>query len=88
MTLRRDLRSPTVLRLKGLMFFLIAALASGLLIERLRDWRGIVLLGIALWAACRFYYFLFYVLEHYGGSQHKYAGILDAAARLLPERKR
>jgi hypothetical protein len=30
-----------------------------------------------VWASCRFYYFLFYVLEHYVDPTMRYAGLLD-----------
>jgi hypothetical protein len=42
-----------------------------------------VLLGVAIWAWCRFYYFLFYVLEHYAGQKRPYAGIFDALKSCL-----
>ena len=42
-----------------------------------------LLLGLLVWAACRFYYFLFYVLERYVDPKLRYAGVvaLLAAAR-------
>lgn len=44
------------------------------------------LLLICLWAACRFYYFLFYVLERYVGVEGRYAGIIDLCRRLWRDR--
>jgi len=48
------------------------------------DWRVAVLLVVALWAAARFYYFLFYCLERYVDPRLKYAGII-ALVRAIAE---
>jgi hypothetical protein len=42
-------------------------------------------LVIGVWGFCRFYYYLFYVLERYAGRDRKYAGIVDAL-RKLPQK--
>ncbi len=67
---------------KGVLFAVIVVMAGiGEIIHddlRLR----IVLLLVCLWAACRFYYFLFHVLERYVGVEGRYAGILDLGLRL------
>lgn len=77
MPLSDDIRSPRLLKLKGLLFGVLAALAAaGVLIEPVR-WRRAVFLVLCLWAACRAYYFLFYVLHHYAGAG-PYAGLWDA----------
>ena len=34
-----------------------------------------VLLAIAIWSFCRFYYFAFYVIEHYVDPQFRFAGL-------------
>jgi hypothetical protein len=47
------------------------------------DWRWeIPALAMCIWASCRFYYFLFYVLERYVGIEGRYAGIWDLLTRL------
>ena len=48
-------------------------------VYRPADTLGIVLLLLALciWAFCRFYYFLLYVLEKYVGVEGRYAGVWD-----------
>ncbi|HTJ78063.1 MAG TPA: hypothetical protein VL357_03630 [Rariglobus sp.] len=40
--------------------------------------RTVLLLAIVIWSFCRFYYYLFYVLERYLGKNRPYAGIFDA----------
>ncbi|CAA6689555.1 MULTISPECIES: hypothetical protein [unclassified Lentimonas] len=78
-----DIKSKKLLILKGLLFLLVALLAGlGLLLQSFR-WETLVLLGIFAWSACRFYYFLFYVLEHYAGRERKYSGLFDEVKYLL-----
>ena len=79
MNLGRDLEKPSTLRLKGGLFlFLGLGAASLLLMEEAFTWRKPVLLILAIWSFCRFYYFLFYVLEAYAGRERRYAGLFDA----------
>ncbi|MGJ8638616.1 MAG: hypothetical protein ACSHYA_04420 [Opitutaceae bacterium] len=83
MKLFSDIKSKRLLILKGLLFLLVALLAGvGLLLESLR-WETLLLLMIFAWSACRFYYFLFYVLERYAGRERKYAGIFDELKHLF-----
>jgi len=75
MQLFGDLKDPRWIHLKGWLFFLLATLASvGLLIEN-PSWQNFVLVGIALWSACRWYYYAFYVIEKYVDPGFKFAGI-------------
>ena len=73
-----DIKSPRVLKLKGLLFALTGLIATGLLIAQNPTGQTVLLCGLAIWAWCRFYYFLFYVLEKYAGRKRPYAGVLDA----------
>jgi len=78
MKLTDDLKSPRLIHAKGWLFLLLGLLAAaGLLLESPRL-RTVVLLAIAVWSFCRFYYYLFYVLERYLGKTTPYAGIWDA----------
>ena len=74
----RDITSPAVLRLKGGLFLLLGVAAAALLLADSFTWQRLGLLLIAVWAFCRFYYFLFHVLQGYAGRQRPYAGLLDA----------
>ncbi|MDQ8207872.1 hypothetical protein QEH52_10145 [Coraliomargarita sp. SDUM461003] len=83
MNIFEDIKSRKLLIFKGLLFLFVGLTAGfGLLMQSFR-WETFVLLAIFGWSACRFYYFLFYVLEHYAGRAQKYAGILDALKYLL-----
>jgi hypothetical protein len=82
-----DLKNTGLIKLKGALFFLIAVLASGLLLRRDPEWTSAFLLAVALWAACRCYYFAFYVLHHYVDPSFRYAGIGALLRHLLRSRK-
>ena len=70
-----DLKNPRLIWLKGWLFLLGGLLASaGLLIEAF-SWKAALLLAIAVWCFCRFYYFAFYVIEHYVDPGYKFAGL-------------
>ncbi len=83
MKLDRDLTSRRALHLKGWLFLFMGIFAAALLLADTFSLKKFALLAIAIWSFCRFYYFLFYVLENYAGRERRYAGILDAILYLL-----
>ena len=44
------------------------------------------LLVLLVWASCRFYYFMFYVLERYVDPRLRYAGIIATIRTILTKR--
>lgn len=72
-----DLKSRKWIVAKGIMFLGIAAATAILVLVEAPSVKVAVLLALLVWAACRFYYFLFYVLEHYVDPTMRYAGLLD-----------
>ena len=74
----RDIRSRGLLHAKGLAFLSIGMMACGAILLEAPNVRVLVLLGFGIWGFCRFYYYLFYVLENYAGRGRRYAGVLDA----------
>jgi len=83
MKLTDDLKSPHLIHAKGWLFLLLGLLAAaGLLLES-PHLRTALLLAIVVWSFCRFYYYLFYVLERYLGKATPYAGLLDALRFIL-----
>jgi len=70
-----DIKSPSLLYLKGLLMLLVGILASGLLLLDRFDIRSAVLLAIAVWGFCRAYYFAFYVIQHYIDPEYRFAGL-------------
>ena len=70
-----DLKSKSLIVLKGVLFLGITLIAFGLLILDNRTVRTAALASLLVWASCRFYYFLFYALEKYIDPTYCYAGI-------------
>jgi hypothetical protein len=83
MKLTDDLKSPRLIHAKGFLFLVLGVLgATGLFLES-PHFKTVVLLSVCVWAFCRFYYYLFYVLERYLGKATPYAGVLDALLFIL-----
>ncbi len=74
MQLFEDIKSPFLLYLKGGLFLLLAIMSGTLTVFGDNRWHAIAFLAVCVWASCRFYYFLFYVLDHYVGGD-KNAGV-------------
>lgn len=88
MKLTDDLKSPRLIHAKGFLFLLLGLIGvTGVLLES-PHLRTAVLLGVTIWAFCRFYYYLFYVLERYLGKSTPYAGIGDALRFVWKRRDR
>lgn len=88
MKLSRDLTTPWLIHAKGAMFVVIGLLSAGLLIAELPTLKTAALLALTVWAFCRFYYYLFYVLEKYLGREQRYVGIIDALKYLVRRRSK
>lgn len=88
MSLSRDIRSKPLLHAKGLLFLLTGLIAVGGILIESPNLRTVALLGIGIWSFCRFYYFLFYVLEKYAGRERRYAGVMDAVRYVITRRDR
>lgn len=78
-----DIKSPRILKLKGLLFLFLGFLSAGILYLIAPDWKVMVLLAISAWSFARFYYFAFYVLEHYADPNFRYSGLWDLLKYLL-----
>lgn len=81
-----DLTSRGWIIAKGLMFALIVLMSGAGIILYDDPWHELGLLAVCLWAACRFYYFLFHVLERYVGVEGRYTGLIDLGMRLWRQR--
>lgn len=82
-----DLTNPRIIKLKGVLFFLLGALSSTLLLAEVPTVRVALLIAIAIWSFCRFYYFAFYVIEHYVDPGFRFAGLGDFAKYLVKTRR-
>jgi hypothetical protein len=81
-----DLRSKKLIVAKGILFLVIAAISASLLLVESPSWTTAVLLLLVIWASCRFYYFLFYVLEKYVDPTLRYSGIAGLVQALWRRR--
>lgn len=72
-----DLKSKKWIVAKGVLFLGIALVCALLILMEEPSLRVTALLLLLVWASCRFYYFLFYVLEHYVDPTMRYAGLWD-----------
>lgn len=75
MRLTDDLTNPKAILAKGWLFLLLGVLAAGSLLLLVGSWQVALLLAIAVWAFCRWYYFMFYVIEKYVDPSFKFAGL-------------
>ncbi len=75
----KDLSSAFWIKLKGILFLFIGLVAAGLLFLDLPTWRTALLLILAIWSFCRFYYFAFYVIEKYVDPGYKFSGLISFA---------
>lgn len=78
-----DLKDSRLMYLKAVLFLGIGGLSvAGILVE-LPSWHIGVLLGLAIWAFCRLYYFAFYVIANYIDPGYKFAGLGSFVLYLL-----
>jgi len=83
----KDLSNSFWIYLKGWLFLLIGIASAGLLFAGLPTWRTAVLLTLAIWSFCRFYYFAFYVIEKYVDPGYRFAGLISFAKYWFRRRK-
>lgn len=72
-----DIRDVRLLWLKFGLFVLLGSLAVGTALLLFPDFRLAGLMGLAIWAFARAYYFAFYVIEHYVDPSFRFAGLGD-----------
>lgn len=78
-----DLKNSSLIKLKGVLFLVLGLASSALLLLEAPTLRVAALLGIAIWSFCRFYYFAFYVIEHYVDPGYRFSGLLSFARYLI-----
>jgi len=83
----KDLSNPFWIKLKGLLFLLIGIAATVLLFLDSPTLRTAILLVLAIWSFCRFYYFAFYVIEKYVDPGYKFSGLISFARHLFQSRR-
>jgi hypothetical protein len=71
----KDLHDKKWIYLKGFLFLQIGLMASVILIIECPTWKAAAMLALAVWCFARFYYFAFYVIEHYVDDGYKFSGL-------------
>ena len=77
------IKIPWLIHAKGALFVLLGILAAVLLFTQVPTIKTAVLICITVWAFCRFYYYLFYVIGRYLGRNKQFSGVLDVVQFLL-----
>lgn len=78
-----DITNPKLIILKGFLFLVAGGLASALLLVLHPEWTVAFLLAVAVWSFARFYYFAFYVIQHYVDPGYKFSGLTSFVLYLL-----
>ncbi len=79
----KNLTSLKWILIKGGLFLVLGLMAGALLVAQQPTLYVGLLLIIAIWAFCRFYYFAFYVIEHYLDPNYRFAGLVSFARYLI-----
>ena len=82
-----DITSSKLIWIKGILFLLLGLLASVLLVLHSPNVTVTLLLCLSVWAYCRFYYFAFYVIQHYVDSNYRFSGLLSFLHYALCKRR-
>jgi len=83
----KNLTSSTWIKVKGFLFLSLGLLSVTLLFFEHPTFQMAALLSIAVWSFCRFYFFAFYVLEHYVDPGYRFSGLMSFV-RYVVTRKR
>ena len=79
----KDLTNPFWIKFKGILFLFIGIVAVVLIFLDSPTLKTAVLLAVAVWSFCRFYYFAFYVIEKYVDPAYKFSGLISFARYML-----
>jgi hypothetical protein len=83
----KELTSSGWIKLKGFLFLVIGLVSSLLILLKNPAPKLAILLIISIWCFCRFYYFAFYVIQHYVDDQYRFSGLGSFVAYLWRGKK-
>lgn len=81
-----DLRDSRWMYAKAILFVAIGLIAASLIVIETQSLKILGLLGLAIWAFARAYYFAFYVIEHYIDSEYRFAGLWSFVRYVMTRR--
>lgn len=82
----RDLVDFRWMKLKAVLFLLLGFGAAAMLLMECPSLRVALCLAIAILSFCRFYYFAFYVIEHYVDPAWRFSGLWAFAVYMCSRR--
>ena len=83
-----DLKNQKIIILKGMMFLFIGMVSAALLLIESWSIKNLLLVLLTIWGCCRFYYFAFYVIQHYVDDEYRFAGLGSFFMYLIRRGKR
>jgi hypothetical protein len=78
----KEITNSTAIKIKGFLFLFLGLLSAGLVLLERPSLRVAALLMVSIWSFCRFYYFGFYVIEHYVDPKFRFSGMVSFARHL------
>ena len=82
----KNLRNPVWIGIKAGLFLFLALLSGAVQLLEHPTLKSGLPLAVTVWAFCRFYYFAFYVIEHYVDPTYRFTGFLSFARYLVGRR--
>ena len=76
------------MKLKAVLFLFLGFGSGAVILLECRSWRVALCLAIAIWSFCRFYYFAFYVIQHYVDPGWRFSGLWSFARYVCARRSR
>lgn len=76
------------MKLKAVLFLVLGFGSAAVILFECRSWRVALCLAIAIWSFCRFYYFAFYVIEHYVDPGWRFSGLWSFARYICARRSK
>ncbi len=73
----KDVTNIKIIYLKGMLFLLAGIISSIIIFLDHPTIKMAILLILAIWSFARFYYFIFYVIEHYVDGRYKFSGLVS-----------
>lgn len=84
----RAIQSQSWIFVKGVLFLVLGCASGFLVLSNCYKLRVAILLGLSVWSFCRFYYFMFYVIEHYVDANYRFSGLISFAKYFVSRRGR
>jgi MFS superfamily sulfate permease-like transporter len=73
----KSLADSRWIKFKGALFLVLGLACAALLLSQDPKPATAVLLFLTVWSFCRFYYFAFYVIEHYVDPTFRFSGLFS-----------